>query len=863
VNRLTILSALALALLSSTSHAVRAPNTSEEADDTAQQREQYFMMRRTAPYGVQFNAAQARLKAYQQFLTAITAEKTDPSVIRAMSAQLHSEVWQNIGPGPIVEGQTPTDASASSRSAVSGRVNAVAIDGIDGAVYIGGAQGGVWRSLDHGNNWVPLTDYLGSLAIGTIALAPGSHPLNQGTIYIGTGEANFSGDSFAGIGIYKSTDSGLTWQGPLGSAQFINRAVSSIVVDATNTQVVLAGSSTGYAGVEGDIPPNPASRGIYRSTDGGTTWAKVFPSGSSELRISRIVQDPSPAFTAPNTRFWAAATLNGTVGGALLRSDNGGQTWTVVDGVATGLPQLGTANALTRTWITTTYAGGNTVLYLGTSDVPASQSASGNGGTLFKSSNGGTTWAKLGAADGFCQTQCFYDMPVYVEAGSATTLYTGGAGTGGDGSPLPTSFMQSTDGGATFVDELGSVDGNSALHADIHDITTWPGAPNEVWVGNDGGVFYSTDRGAHWNSANTNEVLTQFQICDLHPTDPNQAYGGTQDNGTDSFLGTTAWSHSDDGDGGFALIDQQSPSLVTHTYFNESNYLIGASLATNGPASAPNDYYWFVGEEPGYLASGMNPNDDVLFYAPMHLDRNLQSTLYFGTDHLYIAPDFFNQTITQEDALTGNPPYTIDIFSPLGGNLDFGQAVSPSTTVGAISAIETQANVVPGINASTIFVGTSNGNVWRSTDSGATFTNVDPSIAQYVSQIAIYPRNPNIVIEARAGFSGGTPAHNMRISTDGGTTWADASDGLPDIPVNTVIWDPVFPGQVWAGTDIGMYLSTDEGATWHPYNNGMPNVAVFSLAGNRITHTVLACTHGRGAFRLNLDAIFIDGFDGN
>ncbi|MDR3389446.1 MAG: hypothetical protein P4L92_20570 [Rudaea sp.] len=823
------------------------------------------MLRRTAPYGVPFNAAQARLEAYQQFQAAITADKNDPAVMHSLDAQLHSEVWQNIGPGPIVLGQTPTDASPSSRSPVSGRVNAIAIDGIDSAVYIGGAQGGVWRSLDHGNSWVPLTDYLGSLAIGTIAIAPGSHPLNQATIYVGTGEANFSGDSFAGIGIYKSTDSGRTWQGPLGSAQFLNRAVSSIVVDSTNPQIVLAGSSTGYAGIDGEIPPNPPLRGIYRSTDGGNTWTQVFPNPAGTLRIARIVQDPNPSFTAPNTRFWAAATLSGTVGGALLRSDDGGLTWSIVDGVATGLPQIGTAGALNRTWITTTYAGGNTVLYLGTSDVPVSQQSGPNyfGGTLYKSVDGGTTWTNLTAADGFCQGQCFYDMPVYVEPGTATTVYTGGAGDGGDGSPLPTSFMQSTDGGVTFIDELGSVDGKSALHADIHDITTWPGAPNEVWVGNDGGIFYSTDRGAHWVSANTNQVLTQFQICDLHPTDPNQAYGGTQDNGTDSFLGNTAWSHSDDGDGGFALIDQGAPNFVTHTYFNESNSQIGASPAVNGPASQPADYFSFAGEIPGFITSGMNPSDAVLFYAPMQLDHSNPSTLYFGTQSLYIAPDFFNQTITQWNALTGNPPYTMHIFSPLGGSTNFGAAISPSTATGVISYIETVPNVVPNTNASAIFVGSSNGNVWRSTDSGATFTNVDGTVAQYVSQIAVYPRNPNIVIESRAGFSGGTPAHNVRISTDGGNTWADASNGLPDIPVNTVVWDPVFPGQIWAGTDIGMYLSTDEGATWYPYNQGMPNVAVFSLSANRDTHTVLACTHGRGAFRLNLDAIFIDGFDGN
>ncbi len=723
-------------------------------------------------------------------------------------------------------------------------------------MFIGGAQGGVWRSLNHGVSWVPLTDYLGSLAVGAITIAPGTHALNQATIYLGSGEGNFAGDSYSGIGIYKSTDSGKTWQGPYGSQQFTGVSISTLAVDSTNPQIVLAGSvSLSGRGIGGVAPPNLPIWGLYRSADAGNTWTKVLsnPSGylGDGLFVSRIVQDPNPALqTAGSTRFWAATSPYGSLSdGGLWRSDNAGQTWTRVDGVASGLPAIGSTTLFIRSTISTTWDGAHTVLYYATGE---------SNGKLYQSADGGATWAQRTAANGFCSGQCFYDMPVYAEPGSSTNVYTGGAGTSGQ---LPSSFMLSTNGGTSFADKMVGVDGKSALHADMHEITTWPGNPAEVWVGNDGGVFYSTDRGSHWVSANTNQSLTQFQGCDLHPTDPNQAYGGTQDNGTNAFLGSTSWAHSDDGDGGFALINQASPNYVTHTYFNQSNYLFGAGVAANGSVSVPADYY-FVGEIPGYISSGMNRFDNVLFYAPMATDHGKPSTLYFGTQSLYIAPDFFYQTITQAIA-SGGPPYTLNIFTRIGASANFGAAISPSTTTGVISAIETAPNLVPNTNSSTIFVGSSNGNVWRSTDSGTTFTNVDGSIAQYVAQIAVYPRNPQIVFQARAGFTGGLPAHNVRKSTNGGATWVDASNGLPDIPVNSIVWDPVFPGQIWAGTDVGMYLSSDEGATWYPYNNGMPNVAVFSLAANRNTHTILACTHGRGAFRINLDAIFIDGFDGN
>lgn len=538
MNRLKLIAALALAIAWLPTMALQIPKPDDEAADTNAAREAYFEMRRINPYDSSFDAAAARLSAYNKFRSDLAAEKANPAVMAQLSSQYHSEVWQGIGPAPIFNGQTPTSATAASRSNVSGRTNVIAIDGIDNAVYIGGAQGGVWKSTNHGATWTPVTDYLASLAIGSITIAPGAHPVNQATIYLGTGEGNFSGDSYAGAGIYKSTDSGRTWNLlPASVSIFSGRSVSTIAVDSTNTQIVLAGSTLGINGISGSLPPTALpQRAIYRSTDGGNTWTRVLPTTTATLRISRIVQDPNPSLqTAGSTRFWAATSPVQNTDGALYESNDSGATWARVDGVASGLPAVNPGGALIRTWITSTYdAGvGNTVLYYGTSQGPSPT----NSGTLYKSVDGGTTWTAISAATGYCQGQCFYDMPVYVEPGNSQNVYTGGAGTSGS---LPSSFMLSTNGGTSFTDEMVAVDGNSALHADVHDITTWPGSPNEVWVGNDGGVFYSTDRGQHWVNANTNQQITQFQFCDLHPTDPNQAYGGTQDNGTDSFLGTTS-----------------------------------------------------------------------------------------------------------------------------------------------------------------------------------------------------------------------------------------------------------------------------------------------------------------------------------
>jgi len=798
----TFLAILLISVYSVLSLAAKPMIADEEAENTADARSRYMALRRHSLRGSGFDITAARRQAYDQFHRSI-----------AKSTQSSSTIWQSIGPAPITGGQTPT--SNPTREPVTGRIASIAIDATDNAVYIGAAQGGVWRSTNKGASWTPLSDDLASLAIGSIAIDPQVHT----TLYIGTGEGNLGCDSYSGIGIYKSTDSGQHWNGPFGSSEFNGVSVTSLVVDRTDSDRIIAGSVYGVAGTSCIYPLNTPTIGIYKSDDGGQTWSLVQSGG-----VSRIVQDPNVA-----TRFWAAMSYYNGVG--LYRSDDSGSNWTRASGPGTDLP----ITAGVRAWITAAdNGGGTTTLYYATATLS---------GTLYKSTDGGSNWSSVNAASGFCSGQCFYDMPVYAEPGNPNTVYTGGAGTSDE---IPSSFMRSADGGDNFEDHMRSVDNSSALHADIHDITTWPGTPSEVWVVNDGGVWYSSDKGDHWSNANSNLSITQFSACDLHPSDASIAYGGTQDNGTNSWLGNISWTHSDDGDGGFSLIDQYDPRNVTHTFFNQTGNMIGTAVAQSGAMSTPDEYV-FVG---AYLLqnNGIDVNDDVLFYAPMHLDRGVSNTLYFGTDKLYKASDFFNTAMAAG--------LTTPVFSALNN----GVAIVPDD--GAISAIETIANLAT--EASTIFTGSSNGHVYRSTDSGASFQEVDalPSVIDlFISDILVDPNNTQIVYQSRAGFTGSTPAHNLRKSTDGGSTWHDASTGLPDIPVNAIAFDPNSTATLWAGTDIGMYRSTDNGATWSAYANGMPNVAIFDIKSNTTTNTLLACTHGRGAFILS-DNIFSDGFDG-
>lgn len=791
---------------------VRVTEEMVENEAGAAARDAYLESRRKNPADPTFDSALARLRAVQD-------RQAKEAALGSANAPLGvAAAWVNIGPAPINFGQTPT-SNPRIPSDVSGRVSAIAIDST-GVVYAGGVHGGVWKSIDDGATWTPLGEALASLAIGSIAV----DPQDDQTIWVGTGEGNSSCDSYGGVGVYKSSNGGASWSGPFGTAQFGNRGIPSIAVDRTNSNHILAASASGIFGLGCQTALTLPSRGIYESTDGGATWTERTPGNN---RASVVLQDPVTA-----TTWWGAMWYTGNGGGpdgGFVKSIDNGATWVQQVGVVTGLPAL--SSSWGRSWVTARNESGTTHLYLANTV---------SSGSVYRSTDAGATWTQLANATGYCGGQCFYDMPIYVDPGSSDILYTGGAGNSTVGVP-PYLLMRSdnaTSGTPTFADKVRSGDASTALHADVHVITSVPGSPAEIWTGNDGGVWRSTDRGDNWIDVNNNLALTQFSGCDLHPWDRDVVYGGSQDNGTEGRPGTDNWKHLDFGDGGFALMDQRNPNNLVHTYFNQTNNLVGVGFTTGGFATTMGNYLGSFAS-----ANGIAISDRVLFYAPLHLDRGQSDTLYYGTHRLWRAPSFF-------------------VNGGLGGEfsaVNAGQDLTGGN--GALSAIETFANPGGG-NADLIYTGSNNGHVFRTTNAtgAANWTEVDVGgSAIFVSDIAIDPKNSQVVYQSRSGFAGAAGL-NVRKSTDGGATWNPAGSGIPDIPVNALVIDPYRDGWVWAGTDAGVYLTQNGGASWAPYSTGLPNSAVFDMKANFETYALVACTHGRGAFRLDL-AIFASGFE--
>lgn len=632
-----------------------------------------------------------------------------------------------------------------------GRLTTIAVHPTDpGTIYVGGAQGGVWKSTTGGASWMPMTDAECSLAMGWIAI----DPVDPDIVYAGTGEQHFSADSYYGCGLLRSVDGGASWT-QLGASVFrTNRGgarISRVVLDPATAGTV----ATTRLYVASDF-------GLHVSADGGASFTLALPGVVTDL-----VMDPTDA-----------AVLYAAVRGVgVYKSTDSGVSWL-----------LRSAGFATSTWRI------NLAIAPSAPDTLYASVQNGGGSDLagiWRTTDGAATWGQRSATGASCGNQCWYDMTMAVDPGNPDVVYFGGV-----------YLYKSTDGAAAFTNVSGSV------HVDQHVLTFAPSDAGQLFVGNDGGIFRTTDGGASWTSLNTDLALTQFyEGIALHPWDPLTVTGGTQDNGTLTFYGNPSWWHVLGGDGGFTAIDHRDPTIrYAETQWQSNSGYSGPRRSDGG----------------AYLlrTQGIDVSDRALFIPPLVMDPVDPATLYFGTYRVYR---------TTNRAASWVP-------------------ISPDLTLGVSGSVSAIAPAPS--DPSMIYVGTSDGLVQWTDDGGATWTprplpTGDP---RYVQDIAVDPRDPRTAWVVVSGFL--TP-HVFR-TTDGGATFTNASGSLPDSPVNAVVVDPTSRATVIIGTDVGAYMSVDSGTTWTALTTGMPNVAVFDVAYNANTGTLIAATHGRGMFRLEL-----------
>lgn len=419
--------------------------------------------------------------------------------------------WSNIGPTP---------GYYFSYGNISGRMTTVKYDPNNPSiVYIGAAFGGVWKTTNSGTDWLPKTDFEPSLSSGALAI----DPTNSNIIYYGTGEATYSGASYYGRGLLKSTDGGTTWTTYTSGLQSFTY-FSRIVIRPNYPNQLLAAL--------GNRSSPSTTGGLYRSTNGGVTW-NVLVSG----RADDVVFSPSGD---------TAYAIGSGIGYRI--STDGGRTFS----------SNSTLTMQTRNHIAICNSDPST-LYAATYS---------SGISVFKSTNAGFTFTQVAVGTDFNGSQAWYDFYIHVNPFDPNYIYVGSI-----------DIWRSSDGGSSFQNITNGYSGGN-VHVDQHNVDFHPTDPNRMFSVNDGGVWHSTNRGTTWANLNVSLGITQFYRIAADPSAQSHILGGTQDNGTQRTTGALNWTAAFGGDGGEVCFHSKNPALI----LGETQYN-GIYRSTNGGTS--------------------------------------------------------------------------------------------------------------------------------------------------------------------------------------------------------------------------------------------------------------------------------------
>jgi photosystem II stability/assembly factor-like uncharacterized protein len=824
----------------------KAGKAEKDSPEAIRKRDEWFYKQRASVNGHIPAGARAQALAHRDRMMEAEGKlvhRPDGSIAEvapaASAAGAVTNPWTSIGPTPTTGGFF---------SPVTGRITAIAVDPSDttgNTVLIGGAQGGIWHSTDGGTTWAEVGDQNASLAMGSIAFAPSQAT----TVYAGTGEqASIGFDIYYGAGVLKSTNGGQTWTqtcttpsamcpfvGPFSDASVFGffslggARISYIAVNPSNPSLVLVGAQFALSGNQ---------EGVYCSADGGATWANVLPG-----QMSTFVGFASStvAFAALGDPFGSNSSGTGTNPNGIYKSTNASScamTFAPQDVTGSGLPAASSIGRVDM-GISPNFATDNTV-YASISD--ASTASDTNLG-VWVTTNGGTAWTQTTAPD-VCQGQCWYDNVIKVDPNNSKVAYFGGAAVT-DNSGNPIWLIRTTDGGNTWASVLPTSSSPGLPHVDQHALAYFKATSGtfsgkvRLYLGNDGGIWRTDDAEAAvvtWNNLNDSTLtLSQFYpSISMNVSSPQIAYGGTQDNGSQDFLGpSTTWTDNNlCGDGASTAVDAAIPSTV---YIGCGT---GAQVNVSYQNAAANSF--------ATATNGINQGDNSNFIAPLTADPSQANVAYFGTTKIYQTVDGANSWTALTRDLVGGPLIAI--------------AVAPK-------------------NSAVVYAGLFDGEVLVATNVGAgtgTFGVTATLANRAVTAIAVDPADATgkTAYVAMSGFSfvGGnindTGGHIFK-TTLGGAAWTDvsctvancqtpAATDLPNTPVDDIVIDPDIPGTLYAATDVGVFQGTCTttapfSCTWATLSTGLPRVAVLSLRLHEPSRTLLAATHGRGVWSIVLN----------
>ncbi len=643
-------------------------------------------------------------------------------------------------------------------------------------VFAGSVGGGIWVTTDitvASPTWTRIDDLLGNLAVTTLA----QDPSNTQNIYAGTGEGWFNADAIRGLGIWKSSNGGTSWSQLAATSTSTFYYLQKIVV--TGTGAVLAATRNG---------------GVQRSTDGGASWTKVLGNGTG----GGSNDNAADLEIAANGYIYCSVGILSSDG--IYRSTDGGINWTKIYNSAADEERIELACAPTdQDKIYALIQDNNAPNTDGIKTIMSTSNATAGTPTWTNLTN--PSWCDQGSTSSdFTRGQAWYDLIAAVDPSNANTVFIGGV-----------DVMKSTDGGTTWSQVTRWAGGctGAQIHADNHVITFNPGSSSEFLVGNDGGIYRTSDGGTSFASRVSSYNVTQYYACAIHPTSTNYFLAGAQDNGTQKFTsaGMNSTTTPTGGDGAFCHIDQTDGNVQITSYVY-NNYFV----SLNGGTSFTQRFF----APSGTTGEFINPTD---------YDDN--ANILYGASG---SGSFFRWNDAGSGG-TSTDHVTVTNFS--GGRVRH-VAVSPQTS-------------------NRVYFGLNNGSVVR-VDNANTGTSIAGTVIRSgsgsVSCVAIDPANEDHMLVTYSNF-GVTSIYESLNATQASPTWTAVEGNLPDMPVRWALFDPRNSDWALIATDLGVW-STDDlngGATdWDPTNIGLANVRIDMLQYRSSDRTIAAATHGRGLF---------------
>jgi hypothetical protein len=588
-------------------------------------------------------------------------------------------------------------------------------------------------------------------------------------------------------GIWESANTGVTWTPR--TDQMPSLAIGAIAFDPTNPKKVYAGSG------EGNFYANLGA-GVYKSTDGGATWAVSASTPFVGVGFYDLVVDPQ----TPAVLY--AATTNG-----FYKSTNSGVSWTlkrpgkcwdisvhpnggsveILAAFADGLfVSTNTGNSFAAVALPSWPAGNLARLAVdrvtAAPDIAYAFAAKGSAAHLWRRT--GTTWTKITPLPSLNINQAWYDWYVAASPDNRGQVYIGAIDT-----------FRGRLSGSTWTWTNITTQGNNSIHPDQHCLTFAPNNSQVIYAGNDGGIYRSGNSGASWTALNKGLGVTEIEYLGSDPNTWKWLMAGTQDNGTIRYTGSTVWDHIADGDGGDCGVNQLNPNIVYHSY-----YYVSLERSVN------------KGNTWTGLGLPWPPTLGSLFYPPVEVSG---LTVAIGAASLLVTRN----------------------------------GVQPWTTVSLGLASGEFPSAMRAVDANTLLIGTTAGRIlrvwWTGSWNKAQLTSPAP---RYISCIAVDPTNPQRYWVTISQIGGPL----VYRSDNGGSSWVNCTPGLPNIPMNSVVVDPANFKRVWVAADVGVYQTSDLGASWVAFSNGLPNAMAADLLFHKQDRMLICGTRNRGAWVISV-----------